>query len=168
MEQFRVIYNDQEILSIDKNEGIAYTSDKVIIGDLKSCKDALDKLLVDTSKINEYEYQDPLNYKYFLIPTDFITYIKHYSGFVKKAYPDLAFNLILTSDDIVVEGETMRIVTNTVSVIPCSVTHWSEDGLMVLESVIGSWNNQNTTKTINVPYKFESYNDLIAFRNANT
>ena len=61
----------------------------------------------------------------------------------------------------------MRIVTNTVSVIPCSVTHWSEDGLMVLESVIGSWNNQNPTKTINVPYKFESYNDLITFRNEN-
>lgn len=106
-------------------------------------------------------------YKYFLIPTDFVSYIEHYAGFVKEAFPQLAFNIICEQKEIIVEGAIVKVPTSVVNVIPCSVTHWSEDGLMVLESVIGSWNNQNPTKIIIEPYKFESYNDLIAFRNAN-
>lgn len=168
MEQFRVIYNDQEVLSIDKNEGICYTSDKVIIGDLKSCKDALDKLLVDTTKINEYEYDDPLNYKYFLIPTELISNIKHYAGFVKKAYPELMFSVILNSEDLVVENETIKVVTNTLSMIPCSVTRWTDEGLMVLDAVVENWNHTVPSKLISFNVKFESYNELMAFRNANT
>ena len=167
MEQFRVIYNDQEILSIDKNEGICYTSDKVIIGDLKSCKDALDKLLVDTTKINEYQYDDPLNYKYFLIPTELISNIKHYAGFVKKAYPEMMFSVILSSEDLSVEGEIIKVVTNTLSMIPCAVTRWTEEGLQLLDAVVENWNHSSPSKTILFDVKFESYNDLIAFRNAN-
>lgn len=108
-----------------------------------------------------------VDFVYFIVPTDFVSYIEHYSGFVKEAFPQLAFNIICEQKDIIVEGATVQVPTSVVNVIPCSVTHWSEEGLMVLESVIGSWNNQNPTKIINVPYKFESYNDLIAFRNAN-
>ncbi len=111
---------------------------------------------------------DPLElYKYFLIPTDFISYIEHYAGFVKEAFPQLAFNIICEQKDIIVEGVSIQIPTSVVNVIPCSVTHWTEEGLQVLEAVIGSWNNQNPTKIINIPYKFDSYNELISFRDAN-
>ena len=167
MEQFRIIYNDQEILSIDKNEGICYTSDKVIIGDLKSCKDALDKLLVDTTKINEYQYDDSLNYKYFLIPTELIPNISHYAGFVKKAYPDMIFSVVLSNEDLVVENEAIKVVTSSLSMIPCAVTRWTEEGLMVLDAVIENWNISVPSKAINFNVKFESYNELMSFRDAN-
>lgn len=114
------------------------------------------------------EYEEWLtDFVYFLIPTDFVSLIGHYSGFVKEALIDKRFDLILSKEDVEVEGKIISVPTNVVNVIPCSVTHWTEEGLQVLEAVIGSWNNQNPTKVINIPYKFESYNELISFRNAN-
>ena len=77
------------------------------------------------------------------------------NGIAKLAYPTLI---------IIVEGVLITLPTAIVNVVPCLVTHWTEEGLQVLEAVIGSWNNQKPTKVINVPYKFESYNELIAFR----
>jgi len=167
MEKFRIIYNDQEVLSIDKNEGIAYTSDKVIIGDLKSCKDALDKLLVDTTKINEYEYSDPLNYKYFLIPIELIPQIKHYSEWVKMTYPDLVFDVTLTKDEVVVEGTTFNIPSSTLKMIPCSVTRWVDEGVQLLDAIVENWNYSVPSKQINFDVKFESYSELMEFIKSN-
>lgn len=166
--EHRVIYNDVEVLSIDDNQGIAYTSDKIIIADLKVCKTALDKLGVDTSKINDFEYQDATNYKYFLIPTELVANIKHYAGFVKDAYPELMFDVVLSSESIPVEEKTIRVVTNSLSVIPCAVTRWTDEGLMVLDAVVENWNYNVPSKRITFDVKFESYSELIAFRNSNT
>lgn len=101
---------------------------------------------------------------YFIIPTDFISYIDHYAGFVKEALINERFDIICATKEIEVENNLITVPMSIVNVVPCSVTHWTDDGVAVLESVIGSWNNQNTTKIINIPYKFESYNELIAFR----
>lgn len=105
-----------------------------------------------------------VDFVYFIIPTDFISYIDHYAGFVKEALINERFDIICSKKDIIVEGVTVTLPTAIINVVPCSVTHWTEEGLQVLEAVIGSWNNQNPTKQILAPYKFESYNELIAFR----
>lgn len=105
-----------------------------------------------------------VDFVYFVIPTDFIGYIDHYAGFVKEALIGERFDIICETKTIEVEGVLKTVPCSIVNVIPCSVTHWSDEGLDVLESVIGSWNNQNPNKLINIPYKFESYNELIAFR----
>ena len=107
-----------------------------------------------------------VDFVYFIIPTDFISYIDHYAGFVKEALINERFDIICATKEIEVEGSLITVPTSIVNVVPCSVSHWTEEGLQVLESVIGSWNNQNPTKVINIPYKFESYNELIAFRNS--
>lgn len=116
--------------------------------------------------IEEYE-EWLVDFVYFIIPTDFVPMIDHYSGFVKEVLIDKRFDLILESKEIDVEGKLIKVPTNVVNVIPCSATHWTDEGLAVLDAVIGSWNNQNPTKTIVAPYQFENYNDLIVFRNAN-
>ena len=167
MEQFRVIYNDQEILSIDKNEGIAYTSDKVIIGDLKSCKDALDKLCVNTTKINEFTYTDINTHKYFLIPIELIPQIKHYSEWVKMTYPDLVFDVTLMKDEVVVKGTTFNIPSSTLKMIPCSVTRWVDEGVQLLDAVVENWNYSVPSKQINFEVKFESYAELMEFIKSN-
>ena len=69
-----------------------------------------------------------------------------------------------TTKEIEIDGVLTKVPTSIVNVMPCSVTDWTDEGLAVLESIIGSWNNQNPTKIIGVPYTFESYTDLIAFR----
>ena len=106
-----------------------------------------------------------VDFVYFLIPTDFVQYISHYSGWVKEVLLDLRFDIVCEQTEVVVEGNNIVMPTSVVSVIPCSVTYFNAEGLAILESVIGSWNNQNPNKTINIPYTFESYTDLISFRN---
>ena len=111
-------------------------------------------------------WTDPENlYKYFLIPTDFVQYISHYSGWVKEVLLDLRFDIVCEQTEVVVEGNSIVMPTSVVSVIPCSVTYFNEEGLAILEAVIGSWNNQNANKIIGIPYTFERYTDLITFRN---
>ena len=123
-----------------------------------------DKFEIQFSTFEEYE-QWLVDFVYFLIPTDFVQYISHYSGWVKEVLLDLRFDIVCSQTEVVVEGNNIVMPTSVVSVIPCSVTHFNAEGLAILESVIGSWNNQNPNKTINIPYTFESYTDLIAFRN---
>ena len=79
----------------------------------------------------------------------------------------MMFSVILNSEDLVVENETIKVVTNTLSMIPCAVTRWTDEGLMVLDAVVENWNHTVPSKAINFDVKFESYNDLMAFRNAN-
>ena len=123
-----------------------------------------DKFEIQFVTFEEYE-KWLVDFVYFLIPTDFIAYIEHYAGWVKEVYPQMAFNIICEQKDITIEGASVTMPTSVVNVIPCCVTHWTDEGLMVLASVIGSWNNQNPTKSISTPYTFESFADLITFRN---
>lgn len=106
---------------------------------------------------------DKEDYKYFLIPSDFVPQIAHYAGFVKEALFHLSFNVKADSVDAIVEGETVKIPL-FINNIPCSCTHWTEEGLQVLEACVENWNTSNPLKQMVEPYKFESYNELIAFR----
>ena len=117
--------------------------------------------LIEGEWINE-----KADYKYFLIPSDLVPQIGHYAGFVKEALFHLAFNVKAASVDAVVEGEAVESPL-FINFIPCSCTHWTEEGLQLLDAVVENWNITYPHKTMREPYKFESYNDLITFRNAN-
>jgi hypothetical protein len=93
-----------------------------------------------------------------------VQYISHYSGWVKEVLLDLRFDIVCEQTEVVVEGNNIVMPTSVVSVIPCSVTYFNTEGLAILDAVIGSWNNQNANKIIGIPYTFESYTDLIDFR----
>ena len=163
---FRVIYNDQKIISIDDNQGIAYTSDKIMIADLKTCKIALDKLGVDTSKINDLTFTDPSNHVYYIIPLEIVGRIKQYSGYVMKTYPELIFDVTLASEEIVVENTTIVIPKNQIRMLPCSSRYYSPEAVQLLDAIIELWNYDNPEKQINFQYMFNSYAELMAFINA--
>ena len=105
-------------------------------------------------------------YKYFLIPSDFVPQIGHYAGFVKEALFHLSFNVIANKIDAVVEGEEV-VSPLYINFIPCSCTRWTDEGLQLLDAVVENWNLSNPLKQMVEPYKFESYNELMAFRDAN-
>ena len=106
----------------------------------------------------EYEY------KYFLIPLDLVQNIAHYAGFVYQTFPELIFDVVLESQTITVEGVDVIVPSNQIKLIPCNCTHWSEEGLMLLEAVIENWNTAVPNKTINFPIKFESFDLFKSFR----
>ena len=106
---------------------------------------------------------DKSAYKYFLIPSDMVPAISHYAGFVKEALFHLAFNVKCNEVDVIVEGESVKIPLR-INQIPCSCTHWTDEGLQLLEACVENWNTSNPLKQMVEPYKFESYNELIAFR----
>lgn len=116
--------------------------------------------LVEGEWINE-----KAGYKYFLIPSDLVPQISHYAGFVKEALFYLSFNVKAASVDAVVEGVDVESPLY-INHIPCSCTHWTEEGLMLLDAIIENWDTTYPNKPLREPYKFESYNELIAFRNA--
>ena len=115
--------------------------------------------------INNEQY--PPLYKYFLIPLDLVPQIGHYSGFVKQTFPELIFDVILESQTIPVEGIDVVVPSNQVKLIPCNCTHWSVEGLQLLDAVIQNWNTAVPNKTINFPVKFESFVLFTQFRDSN-
>lgn len=103
------------------------------------------------------------DYKYFLIPSDMVPAISHYAGFVKEALTHLSFNVLCGYSTAIVEGEDVQ-TPLYINQIPCICTHWTDDGLQLLDAVVENWNTSNPLKQMVEPYKFESYNELIAFR----
>lgn len=103
-----------------------------------------------------------VSFVYFLIPSDIVPQIAHYSGFAKEALFDKAFNVKVNEVETIVEGQTLMSPL-FINYIPCSCTHWTEDGLMLLDAIIENWNNSNPLKQIKEPFKFESYKDLESF-----
>lgn len=110
--------------------------------------------------VNEKE-----GYKYFLIPSDLVPNISHYAGFVKEALTHLAFNVLCGYSTAMVEGEDVQ-TPLYINHIPCSCTHWTEEGLQLLEACVENWNHSNLLKQMKEPYKFDSYNELIDFKNS--
>ena len=106
---------------------------------------------------------DKSAYKYFIIPSDMVSAISHYAGFVKEALIHLSFNVPCGYSTAIVEGEDVQ-TPFYINHIPCSCTHWTDDGLQLLEACVENWNTSNPLKQMVEPYKFESYNELIAFR----
>lgn len=107
------------------------------------------------------------DYKYFLIPSDMVSQIANYAGFVKEALFELSFNVKVNEIPTIVEGEEVKSPL-FINFIPCSCTRWTDEGLQLLDAVIDYWNSANVMKQIGFDVKFESYNELIAFRNSNT
>ena len=164
--EFRVIYNTQEVLSVDENSGIIYTADNIIIGDLKKIKETLDKIGIDTTKINEFIYTDASNHVYYIIPLEIIGRIKQYSGYVIKTYPELIFDVTLASEEIVIESTTLIIPRNQIWMLPCSSRYYTNEAVQLLDAIIELWNVDNPDKQVNFQYKFNSYAELMAFINA--
>ncbi len=112
----------------------------------------------------EWRLRDALLYKYFLIPLDLVPNIAHYAGFVYQTFPELIFDVVLQSQTITVEGTDVSVPSNQVKLIPCCCTHWTDEGLMLLDAVIENWNTSVPNKTINFQYSFESFDLFKAFR----
>ncbi len=112
----------------------------------------------------EWKLRAELLYKYFLIPLDLVPNIAHYAGFVKETFSELIFDVILDKQTISVEGVDIEVPTNQVKLIPCNCTHWTEEGLMLLDAVIENWNTSNPNKVINFQVKFESFEEFKTFR----
>lgn len=102
-------------------------------------------------------------YSYFIIPLDIVSQIKHYSAWVKEAFPKKIFDVVLNTEEIEVEGKMVTVPTNILKMIPCGITAFNEEGEMLLEAVIESWNTQVPSKAIDFNVKFYSLTELDNF-----
>ena len=108
-----------------------------------------------------WKHKDEL--KYFILPLDLVPSIAHYADWVKEAYPDRIFDVVLERKEIIVEGQPVIVPTNILKMIPCAITNFNEEGEMLLEAVIESWNTQAPSKRIDFEVKFYRLDDLNAF-----
>lgn len=106
---------------------------------------------------NQHEYD------YFILPLDLVPSIKHYASWVKETYPDRIFDVVLSTDEIEVEGQMVTVPTNILKMIPCGITAFNSEGEMLLEAVIESWNTQAPNKAIGFNVKFYSLTELDNF-----
>ena len=116
--------------------------------------------------INDEWINEKEGYKYFLIPSDIVPQISHYAGFVKEALFHLSFNVKVFDVNTIVEGKEVKSHL-FINQIPCSCTHWTDEGLQLLDAVVENWNATYPLKPMREPYKFESYSELMEFINAN-
>ena len=115
---------------------------------------------------NEADYQTwerTGQYSYFIIPLDIVSQIKHYSAWVKEAYPEKIFDVVLNTEEIEVEGQMVTVPTNIIKMIPCGITAFNAEGEMLLDAVIESWNTQVPSKAIDFNVKFYSLSELNQF-----
>ena len=105
----------------------------------------------------------PGQYSFFILPLDLVPSIKHYSDWVKEAYPEKIFDVVLASEEIEVEGQMVTVPTNIVKMIPCGITAFNPEGEMLLDAVIESWNTQAPNKAIDFNVKFYSLTELDNF-----
>ena len=103
------------------------------------------------------------NYSYFILPLDLIPQIAHYAGWVKEAYPEKIFDVVLNTEEIEVEGQMVSVPTNIIKMIPCGITAFNAEGEMLLEAVIESWNTQVPSKAIDFNVKFYTLSELTQF-----
>ena len=102
-------------------------------------------------------------YSYFIIPLDIVSQIKHYSAWIKEAYPEKIFDVVLNTEEIEVEGQMIQVPTNIIKMIPCGITAFNAEGEMLLDAVIESWNTQVPSKAIDFNVKFYSLSELTQF-----
>jgi hypothetical protein len=121
----------------------------------------LSEYFINHQRFN-YIYEN--EYKYFLIPLDLVPNIAHYAGFVYQTFPELIFDVVLERQTITVEGVDVDVPVNQIKMIPCNCTHWSDEGVQLLEAVTENWNTSVPNKTINFPVAFESFDLFKAFR----
>lgn len=108
----------------------------------------------------EYEW------RYFLIPLELVPAISHYADFVKTTFPELIFDVVLQRQAVTVGGVVVEVPTTMVKMIPCNCTHWTDEGLQLLDAVIENWNTSYPGEVINFQYKFETFDEFKAFRDS--
>ncbi len=111
--------------------------------------------------------QYPPLFKYFLMPVEIIPAVKQYAGFVYQSFPEFIFDYIKETDTVEVEGVEIQVPTNSIKLIPCNCTRWTDEGIMMLDAVIENWNVTYPNKVIDFQVKFETYKELKAFLEAN-
>jgi hypothetical protein len=113
-------------------------------------------------------WEDPeLTYEYFIIPTDFIGDVTGFSTFVKKAYTDLNFNIICEKQILNINGTDIEVSVNVVNMSIGAVRIFDEAGIGMINGIISAWNQYNPTKLISEPYRFNNFDDMMAFRKNN-
>ena len=114
---------------------------------------------------NEEEFQTWLtDFVYFIVPSDYIPVISRYKNVVREAYPKLAFNIVCEKYKINIAGEDIEIPSSIVNVIPGSANMFDEAGINIIDTIINNWNSMNPNKQILPPYRFNSYKELIEYR----
>jgi hypothetical protein len=71
---------------------------------------------------------------------------------------------VLSRQIITVEGVDVEVPVNQIKMIPCNCTHWSDEGVQLLEAVTENWNTSVPNKAINFQVAFESFDLFKAFR----
>lgn len=118
---------------------------------------------------SEEELQEWLtDFVYFIVPTDYVPFIKHYRSVVQEAYPHLAFNIVCRTETINIAGADTVVPASVVNVLPGSAAYFDEAGIAIIDSIISSWNAKNPAKMIPQPYRFDTYRELIAYRDTCT
>jgi hypothetical protein len=120
-----------------------------------------DFLFDNTEEYERWIYEGEL--KYFIIPLDLVPQIAHYADWVKEAYPDKIFDVVLDKKEVIVEGQPVTIPTNILKMIPCGIAHFNAEGEMLLDAVIESWNTQVPSKRIDFGVKFYNLHELETF-----
>ena len=89
------------------------------------------------------------------------------STFVKKAYTDLNFNIICEKQILNINGVDIEVPASVVNISIGAVKHFDDAGIGMINGIIATWNQYNPTKLINEPYRFENFDDMMAFRKNN-
>ena len=129
---------------------------------------AFDNYIDDRFEISfddDEEFQTWLtDFVYFIVPSEYIPAISRYKNVVKEAYPKLAFNIVCEKYTINIAGEDIEVPSSVVNVIPGSANMFDEFGINITDTIINNWNSMNPNKKISKPYRFNSYKELIDYR----
>ena len=113
-------------------------------------------------------WEDPeLTYEYFIIPTDFIPEVTGFSEFVRKTYTELNFNIICEKQILNINNTDIEVPASVVNISIGAVRHFDDAGIGMINGIIAAWNQYNPTKLINEPYRFNNFDELMAFRHLN-
>lgn len=113
-------------------------------------------------------WEDPeISYEYFIVPTDFVPEITGFSEFVRKVYTKLNFNITCKTETLVIQGVETQVPANIVNMSIGAVRIFDDAGIGMINGIIAVWNQYNPTKLINEPYRFNNFDDMMAFRKNN-
>ena len=154
-------------IRIDNRNGVEWYSEDdsiwpIQINDSRITEENFFNFIYENSRL---KLKEELLWKYFLIPLDLVPYISHYSDFVKEAYPELIFDVVVENRTIEVEGVDVLIPHKQIKVIPCSCTRWTDEGVDLLDAIVENWNVTYPDKQIDFQVAFESFEEFENFRN---
>lgn len=116
-----------------------------------------------------FDSEDELNewltdYVYFIVPIEYVDAISKYNGVVQQAHTELVFNVTCATSVISIAGVDQVIPSSVVSVLPGASAYFDDAGIAIIDAIVDSWNTANPKRAIPEPYRFDSYKELIAYR----